>query len=194
PRPRLRPALAGGGFAVRHRSVVRDRCVLSEPHGVMAAMSGRNVAYRLVRRPADLPPRLDAAQPAVVGHTSGPLLVLGGPGTGKTTTLVSAVAARVAEGTDPERLLVLTFGRRAAAALRHRMERRIIGGRAVREPLVRTFHSYAYGLLRRAAAARGEPPPRLLTSAEQDVVIRELLAGDRAAGDAEAAGGEASGD
>src|SRR5690606_30399705 len=155
-------------------------------------MSGRNVAYRLVRRAVDPPPRLDEAQRAVVRHTGGPLLVLGGPGTGKTTTLVSAVAARVAGGTDPERLLVLTFGRRAAAALRHRVERRIAGGRAVREPLVRTFHSYAFGLLRAAAAARGEPPPRLLTGPEQDVVIRELLAGERAASGG--AAGEASGD
>ncbi len=40
--------------------------------------------------------------------------MLGGPGTGKTTTLVEAVAARVAEGIPPDRILVLTFGRRSA--------------------------------------------------------------------------------
>src|SRR5690606_6555853 len=45
-------------------------------------------------------------------------------------------------------------------------------------PLVRTFPGYAFGLLRRAAVALGEPPPRLLTGPEQDAVIRELLAGD----------------
>ena len=142
-------------------------------------MSGRRHAYRLVRRPvAAAVPRLDDAQRAVVSHRAGPLLVVGGPGTGKTTTLVEAVAARVAEGADPERVLVLTFGRRGAAALRHRIaapDRRRRG--AVREPLVRTFHAYAFGLLRRAAAAAGEPPPRLLTGPEQDVVIRELLQG-----------------
>ncbi len=44
---------------------------------------------------------------------------------------------------------------------------------------MRTFHAYAFGLLRRAAVERGEPPPRLLTGPEQDLVIRELLA-DRA--------------
>ena len=114
----------------------------------------------------------------MVAHTDGPLLVIGGPGTGKTTTLVEAVAARVAGGADPERVLVLTFGRRGAAALRERVERRVAGSGAVHQPLVRTFHAYAFGLLRRAAAERGEPPPRLLTGPEQDVVIRELLAGD----------------
>ena len=43
------------------------------------------------------------------------------------------------------------------------------------EPVVRTFPAYAFGLLRLAAAERGEPAPRLLTGSEQDAVIRELL-------------------
>ncbi|MEO3773519.1 ATP-dependent DNA helicase [Micromonospora sp. B9E7] len=121
--------------------------------------------------------RVDPAQAEVVGHTDGPMLVLGGPGTGKTSTLVEAVAARVAEGVDPERILVLTFGRRGATALRQRIEARIAqdGHRVLREPLVRTFPAYAFGLLRRAAAERGEPSPRLLTGPEQDLIIRELL-------------------
>ncbi|MEU7801965.1 ATP-dependent DNA helicase [Micromonospora arborensis] len=121
--------------------------------------------------------RVDAVQAEVVGHTDGPMLVLGGPGTGKTSTLVEAVAARVAEGVDPERILVLTFGRRGATALRQRIEARVTrdGHRVLREPLVRTFPAYAFGLLRRAAAERGEPSPRLLTGPEQDLIIRELL-------------------
>ncbi|WP_262014007.1 ATP-dependent helicase [Micromonospora sp. Mcm103] len=124
-----------------------------------------------VSRPAD------PVQAEVVAHTDGPMLVVGGPGTGKTTTLVEAVAARVAEGVDPERILVLTFGRRGATELRRRIEARIAGDghRVVREPLVRTFPAYAFGLLRRAAAERGEPSPRLLTGPEQDLIIRELL-------------------
>ncbi|MFI6260717.1 ATP-dependent helicase [Micromonospora sp. NPDC051006] len=151
-------------------------------------------AYRLVRRPGESTEglgrpagsteetrpaqlRADAAQAEVVGHTDGPMLVVGGPGTGKTSTLVEAVAARVAEGVDPESILVLTFGRRGATALRHRIEARVArdGHRVLREPLVRTFPAYAFGLLRRAAAERGEPSPRLLTGPEQDLIIRELL-------------------
>ncbi|RZU78024.1 superfamily I DNA/RNA helicase [Micromonospora kangleipakensis] len=121
--------------------------------------------------------RADPAQAEVVAHTDGPMLVVGGPGTGKTSALIEAVAARVAEGVDPERILVLTFGRRGATDLRHRIEARIAGDghRVVREPLVRTFPAYAFGLLRRAAAERGEPSPRLLTGPEQDLIIRELL-------------------
>ncbi|WP_088974014.1 ATP-dependent helicase [Micromonospora siamensis] len=119
----------------------------------------------------------DPVQAEIVAHTDGPLLVVGGPGTGKTSTLVEAVAARVAEGVDPERVLVLTFSRRQATDLRHRLEARIAadGHRVLREPLVRTFPAYAFGLLRRAAAERGEPSPRLLTGPEQDLIIRELL-------------------
>ena len=99
-------------------------------------------------RPVEVPV-LDEAQQAVVDHRGGPLLVLAGPGTGKTTTVVEAVAARIDEGLDPEQVLVLTFGRRAAAELRSRITARL--GRATKEPLARTFHSYAFG----AAAPRG---------------------------------------
>jgi superfamily I DNA/RNA helicase/RecB family exonuclease len=123
------------------------------------------------------PPVLDPAQHAVVHHPGGPLLVLAGPGTGKTATLVEAVADRVARrGVDPDAVLMLTFSRRAAAELRERVIARL--GRTTREPVARTFHSYAYGVLRAHAAARGERPPRLLSGPEQDLVVRELLSGD----------------
>ncbi|MGY1821176.1 ATP-dependent helicase [Geodermatophilus sp. SYSU D00079] len=134
--------------------------------------------YRLVQGgPAPVArPRLDPTQQAVVDHPGGPLLVLAGPGTGKTTTIVEAVAARIDRGIDPEQILVLTFSRKAAAELRTRITSRV--ARTIREPLARTFHSYAYGVLRRAALLRGEPPPRLLTAAEQDAVVAQLLRGD----------------
>jgi len=140
------------------------------------------VSYRLVRpaAPAATGPALlaDPVQRHIVEHTDGPLLVVGGPGTGKTTALVEAVAARVADGVDPRRILVLTFGRRGAVRLRDRIEARLGADRGpvtTAEPMVRTFHAYAFGLLRLAAAQLGDPPPRLLTGPEQDLVIRELL-------------------
>src|SRR5205823_9828428 len=95
--------------------------------------------------------------------------------------LVEAVADRVARrGVDLESVLVLTFSRRAAAELRERLSARL--GGTTREPVARTFHSYAFGVLRAQAAGRGERPPRLLSGPEQDLVVRELLGGDVAAG------------
>ncbi|WFB07534.1 ATP-dependent helicase [Streptomyces sp. LX-29] len=133
--------------------------------------------YRLVRTPPEpaTPPVLDARQRAVVEHTRGPLLVLAGPGTGKTTTLVEAVAARVGRGVDPDRILVLTFSRKAAVELRDRMAARLGGAHA---PQATTFHSYCYALVRaHQDADLFADPLRLLSGPEQDVVVRELLAG-----------------
>ena len=111
--------------------------------------------------------------------------VLGGPGTGKSSLLVDAAVARIGAGVDPESVLLLTgsgrIGMRARSALTTALLRSHGAGpcrAAVREPLVRTVHSYAYAVLRRAAERAGDAPPRLVTSAEQDAIIRELLAGD----------------
>ncbi|MGV9587787.1 UvrD-helicase domain-containing protein [Streptomyces tendae] len=138
---------------------------------------GSRGAYRLVRTPPARvgPPRLDAAQRAVVDHRAGPLLVLAGPGTGKTTTLVESVAERIARGADPERILVLTFSRKAAVELRDRMALRIGAARA---PRATTFHSFGYALVRaHQDSDLFVEPLRLLSGPEQDVTVRELLAG-----------------
>ncbi|WP_432161623.1 ATP-dependent helicase [Streptomyces tendae] len=138
---------------------------------------GSRGAYRLVRTPPARvgPPRLDAAQRAVVDHRAGPLLVLAGPGTGKTTTLVESVAERIARGGDPERILVLTFSRKAAVELRDRMALRIGAARA---PRATTFHSFGYALVRaHQDSDLFVEPLRLLSGPEQDVTVRELLAG-----------------
>ncbi|MGW4787805.1 ATP-dependent helicase [Streptomyces sp. NPDC004230] len=138
---------------------------------------GSRGAYRLVRTPPVRvdPPLLDAAQRTVVDHGAGPLLVLAGPGTGKTTTLVESVAARIARGGGPERILVLTFSRRAAVDLRDRMAQRTGAAHA---PQATTFHSFCYALLRaHQDSDLFVEPLRLLSGPEQDVAVRELLAG-----------------
>jgi superfamily I DNA/RNA helicase/RecB family exonuclease len=118
---------------------------------------------------------LDRAQRAVVEHGGGPMLVLAGPGTGKTTTLVEAVVDRIdRRGADPASVLVLTFSRRAAEQLRDRITARL--QRTVSASMASTFHSFAYGLVRAYQPADlYEQPLRLLSAAEQDVVMRQLL-------------------
>lgn len=111
----------------------------------------------------------------MVDHERGPLLVLAGPGTGKTTTLVESVGARVARGADPARVLVLTFSRKAAVELRDRMALRMGAARA---PQATTFHSFCYALVRaHQDSDLFVEPLRLLSGPEQDVAVRELLAG-----------------
>ncbi|OYN75631.1 ATP-dependent helicase [Mycolicibacterium sphagni] len=123
----------------------------------------------------------------------GTVRVVGGPGTGKTSLLVAAAAAHIAAGTDPESVLLLTGSGRLAATTRSALTTELLAARSaepcravVREPLVRSVHSYAFAVLRQAAARAGDPPPRLVTGAEQDAIIRELLAGDLEDGEASA--------
>ncbi len=128
-------------------------------------------------RPLQVPAlELDAQQRAVVEHRDGHLLVLAGPGTGKTATLTELVVARIADAQEPipaERILALTFGRRAAGELSDRISARLGGGPV---PVVSTFHSFAYGVLRQYGDPAGYgSPPRLLMAAEQDSRLRELL-------------------
>ncbi|MBF4766333.1 ATP-dependent helicase [Nocardioides agariphilus] len=132
--------------------------------------------YRLVRESARaLAPTLDADQQRVVDHPGGPLLVLAGPGTGKTTTLVEAIVERIeVRGADPSQVLALTFSRKAAEQLRDRVTARL--GRTTGSAMCSTIHSFAYGLIRRYAPRElYRAPLRLLSAPEQDVVVRELL-------------------
>ncbi len=93
----------------------------------------------------------------------GPLLVIAGAGTGKTMTLAHRVAHLVVSGADPERILLLTFTRRAAEEMRRRVEtivRRACGesGGSVRLPWAGTFHAVGNRLLRQFAANLGLDP------------------------------------
>ncbi len=97
---------------------------------------------------------------------AGPLLVIAGAGTGKTNTLAHRVAHLVLEGVSPERILLLTFTRRAAQEMTRRAQKivsaaldaRARGGApapSVRLPWSGTFHSIANRLIRRHAARVG---------------------------------------
>ncbi len=119
----------------------------------------------------------------------GTMRVLGGPGTGKSALLIDVAAARIRAGADPESVLLLTGSGRISTHARSALTTKLLGCQdggahpaVVREPLVRSVHSYAFAVLRLAAQRAGGPPPRLVTSAEQDAIIAELLAGEIADG------------
>ena len=89
---------------------------------------------------------LNAEQRAAVEHGNGPLLIVAGAGTGKTRTLVHRVAALIARGVPAERILLLTFTRRAADEMLARVER--LTGQTGRRVLGGTFHATAHATLR----------------------------------------------
>jgi DNA helicase II / ATP-dependent DNA helicase PcrA len=111
---------------------------------------------------AGLVDELSAEQVAAVAHGRDPLLVVAGAGTGKTTVLAARMAALVMAGADPNRQLLLSFSRRAAAELAHRAGAQLHAALglpastpAPRLPWCGTFHGIAARLLRDEAPALG---------------------------------------
>ena len=128
-------------------------------------------------------PDLDAAQLAVLAHAADPgaghAVVVGPTGSGKTTLAVAAAAAAVRSGAlEPASVLVLAPTRRAASSLRDRVTAAMVAPTSV--PPARTAASWAFAILRSVADAEGMPRPGLISGPEQDVVLRDLLAGHRA--------------
>ncbi len=154
------------------------------PAAVPAATAEAGTAATAAARPGDTagsaplePVVLDASQRAVLHlDASASALVVGAPGTGKTTTLVELLADRVHRlGFAPESVLALTFDRSSATRLRDRLGLRI--GEAVNGPLARTVSSLAFDVVAQAAIRAGSEPPTLLTGSEQDADVASLLAG-----------------
>jgi DNA helicase-2/ATP-dependent DNA helicase PcrA len=96
---------------------------------------------------------LNPEQRAAVLHRDGHLLVLAGAGTGKTTTLCARVASLVAGGVPAERILLLTFTRRAAREMLTRAQ--AMAGGSARRVLGGTFHSVGHRFVRGHAASLG---------------------------------------
>jgi superfamily I DNA/RNA helicase/RecB family exonuclease len=119
---------------------------------------------------------LDEVQQRVVDHDGGPLLVLGGPGTGKTTLLVERWVRLATQTREPHRILLLVPTRDRALALREELPFRLPMD-AVLEVPVHTWHALAYHLVTRYYRQLGyAQPPTRLTTAEQWTVVRDLLA------------------
>jgi DNA helicase-2/ATP-dependent DNA helicase PcrA len=91
--------------------------------------------------------KLNQQQRAAATHPAGPLLIIAGAGTGKTNTLAHRVAHLISTGTDPGRILLLTFTRRAAAEMTRRIEMKT-GTGTVSRLWGGTFHAMGNRLLR----------------------------------------------
>ena len=98
--------------------------------------------------------RLDAMQRVAASAPGGPMLIVAGPGTGKTRTLTHRIAYLCAEmGVRPDQCLAITFTRRAAEEVGDRL--RSLLGRVASDVTVATFHALALAILREHAARAG---------------------------------------
>ena len=122
-------------------------------------------------------PVWDAAQRAIIERdaaSSG--VVVGAPGTGKTSVLVARAAALVRAGENPDGIVVLTPTRQTATALRDRLTLAL--PRATSGAPARSLASFVFEIVRAHAVHRGDAVPQLLTGADEDAIIHELLRGD----------------
>ena len=124
--------------------------------------------------------RLDAMQRVAASAPGGPLLIVAGPGTGKTRTLTHRIAYLCAElGVFPERCLAITFTRRAAEELRERLDA-LLGDDGA-DVTVGTFHAVGLTILAENARAAGLPPTWRIADDAERAEAREQAGDDDAA-------------
>lgn len=103
-------------------------------------------------------------------------VVIGSPGSGKTAVLIERVRRAIAAGTPADGIVVLTPSRQTATDLRDRLALTVEA--ATTGALARSVPSFAYQIVRAADVAGGAPPPQLLTGADEDQIVADLLEGD----------------
>jgi len=118
---------------------------------------------------------LNPSQRRAVTHTDGPLLILAGVGTGKTTVITRRIAWLIAEKrARPAEILALTFTEKAAAEMEERVDVLVPYGYV--EAHIGTFHSFCDRILRENAVLLGlSPDYRILTEPEQAIFFRDHL-------------------
>src|SRR5947208_553028 len=119
--------------------------------------------------------RLKDTQREAVTHDAGPLLIIAGAGTGKTTVITRRIAWLIAQKkARPEEILALTFTDKAAAEMEERVDTLVPYGYADVE--IATFHAFGDRLLREHALELGlQPDFRVLNRAEQVIFLRDRL-------------------
>jgi DNA helicase-2/ATP-dependent DNA helicase PcrA len=126
--------------------------------------------------------RLNDEQRAAVEHLGGPLLVVAGAGSGKTWTLACRVARLVDRGVPPERILLLTFTRRAAREMLSRAEK-LTGEAQLGRVWGGTFHATANRLLRLHGRALGLTPDFTVLDKTDTADLMDLIRGELGLGE-----------
>ncbi len=119
---------------------------------------------------------LSDAQRDAVTHVGGPLIVLAGPGTGKTRVITARVACMIRErGISPDQIAAVTFTNKAAGELQGRLAD-LVGDTVAARIKASTFHSLGLAIVRRFGDVLGiERNPELIDSAQRNRLIREII-------------------
>lgn len=118
---------------------------------------------------------LNPEQLAAATHPGGPLLILAGAGTGKTTTLCARVAWLVSQGAAPERIMLLTFTRRAAREMLQRTRALVAMPASSGGVLGGTFHSVAHRFVRMHSSSLGLAPGFAVLDAGDAADLLDLI-------------------
>ena len=122
--------------------------------------------------PNELLEGLNDAQQAAVRHERGPLLIVAGAGSGKTRVITRRIAALVARGVPPHRILALTFTNKAAREMADRVAQLLPGTRT----WVSTFHSACARILRQGGDSIGLPKDFTICDRDDLVaIVRRLM-------------------
>ena len=117
---------------------------------------------------------LNPAQRDAVAFGNGPLLVLAGAGSGKTRVLTTRITRLIEEGTEPERILAVTFTNKAAGEMRERIARML--GREPKGMWMGTFHAIGARIVRRAAHQLHRTPSFTIYDEDEQLnVIKRLM-------------------
>ena len=121
---------------------------------------------------------LNPEQREVALHEGGPLVVLAGPGTGKTFAIIARVRHLIERGVEPASILVVTFTVKAAGELRERLAK-AVGARAAENVQAQTFHGFGRSVLRRFGDMIGlRRELVIMDSAQQKRLLRRLVRAD----------------
>lgn len=131
-----------------------------------------------VRSEDDLVAGLTSAQVRAVQAGAEPLIIVAGPGTGKTRTLTARFAWLILDhGVDPRRMLAVTFTNRAARELRQRLQEVLTNRGPAVYPAIFTFHGFALNVLRRYASEIGLPSDFRLLGRQEEGSMLQRVAG-----------------
>jgi uncharacterized protein (TIGR00375 family) len=114
---------------------------------------------------------LNEDQQHAVDHSSGAMMIVAGPGTGKTRTITHKIARLIESGADVDRMLAVTFTNKAAGEMKERLS--VLTGTSAALPFVGTFHALGYRILSRSMA---DTPLSVVDEGMRKELVRDALA------------------